>query len=121
MPPPGGFPGIRYARRMGNTGPNGITIFAVGAAVMAYGFYKVGQTNIERRKVKQEKYQARLNIIPVLQAEEDARYVAEKAIRDAQEAEIMKDVPGWEVGKNVYSSRWMPPGISTRPGYNKTA
>lgn len=26
------------------------------------------------------------------------------------EADVMKDVPGWKVGKNVYNSaRWMPP------------
>ena len=40
-PPPGGFPSIRYARRIPSTGPTGFTLFAVGTAVMAYGFYKV--------------------------------------------------------------------------------
>ena len=40
-PPPGGFPSVRYARRLPSTGPTGFTMFAVGAAVMAYGFYKV--------------------------------------------------------------------------------
>lgn len=29
---------------------------------------------------------------------------------DEEETMIMKDVPGWEVGKSVYnSSRWIPP------------
>lgn len=28
------------------------------------------------------------------------------------EAEVMKDVPGWKVGENVYhSGRWIPPAI----------
>ena len=40
-PPPGGYPAIRFARRIPNTGPSGFTLFAVAAAVMAYGFYKV--------------------------------------------------------------------------------
>ena len=40
-PPPGGYPAIRFARRIPNTGPSGFTLFAVSAAVMAYGFYKV--------------------------------------------------------------------------------
>ena len=40
-PPPGGYPAIRFARRIPNTGPSGFTLFAVTAAVMAYGFYKV--------------------------------------------------------------------------------
>lgn len=31
-----------------------------------------------------------------------------KALED--EARIMKDVPGWKVGENVYNSgKWMPP------------
>lgn len=40
-PPPGGFPSIRYARRIPSTGPTGFTLFAVGAAVMAFGFDRV--------------------------------------------------------------------------------
>lgn len=27
-PPPGGFPAVRYARRVPSTGPSGITLFA---------------------------------------------------------------------------------------------
>lgn len=40
-PPPGGFPSIRYARRLPSTGPTGFTLFAVGTAIMAFGFYRV--------------------------------------------------------------------------------
>ena len=40
-PPPGGFPSIRYARRLPSTGPTGFTLFAVATAVMAFGFYRV--------------------------------------------------------------------------------
>lgn len=39
--PPGGFPSIRIDRRLPSTGPTGATIFAVGGAIMAYGYYKV--------------------------------------------------------------------------------
>jgi hypothetical protein len=39
-PPPGGFPAIRIERRLPSTGPTGVTIFAVGAVVSAYGYYK---------------------------------------------------------------------------------
>jgi hypothetical protein len=51
-PPPGGFPAIRYARRLPSTGPTGATLFAVGAVVSAYGFYKIGVTNGKRRCVE---------------------------------------------------------------------
>ena len=72
-PPPGGFPAIRYARRVPSTGPAGITLFAVGGIVMAYGFYKVGQGNHARRAEGEEKMQARKALVPFLQAEEDRR------------------------------------------------
>ena len=40
-PPPGGFPSVRFARRIPSTGPTGFTLFALGTVVMAYGFVKV--------------------------------------------------------------------------------
>ena len=36
-------------------------------------------------------------------------YCAREDARLKKEAEVMKDVPGWEVGKSVYNTRkWMP-------------
>lgn len=72
-PPPGGFPAVRYARRVPSTGPTGLTLFAVGAVVMAYGFYQVGKTNHESRGFKAEALAARKGLVPFLQAEEDRR------------------------------------------------
>ena len=110
-PPPGGFPSVRFARRIPSTGPAGATVLATAAAVMAYGFYRVGQGNQGRRAVKAEKVARRAALYPVLQAEEDRRWVAAAAGAAAAEAEVMKGVPGWEAGKGVYSpgARWMPP------------
>ncbi|MBA0841094.1 hypothetical protein Goarm_003609 [Gossypium armourianum] len=62
------------------------------------------------RALKEEKFAARRAILPVLQAEEDERFVKEWKKYLEYEAEVMKDVPGWKVGENVYNSgRWMPP------------
>lgn len=72
-PPPGGFPSIRYARRVPSTGPTGFTLFAVGGVIMAYGFYMVGQSNHERRAIAKEQEIARKSLVPFLQAEEDRR------------------------------------------------
>ncbi|KAK3283167.1 hypothetical protein CYMTET_9123 [Cymbomonas tetramitiformis] len=122
MPPPGGFPQVRFARRIPSTGPAGTTLFTLGALVMGYGFYKVGMGNRERRTLKAEKAAARHAILPLLQAEEDRRYVAQQNKFKAQESLIMKDVPGWEVGKSVYySGAWHPPCYTTEPGINRTA
>ncbi|MCO5603908.1 hypothetical protein L7F22_058063 [Adiantum nelumboides] len=48
-PPPGGFPAIRYARRIPSSGPGGVSIFVVSSAVVFYGLYQVGQGNKKRR------------------------------------------------------------------------
>ncbi|CAL5229334.1 g12640 [Coccomyxa viridis] len=109
-PPPGGFPSIRYARRLPSTGPTGFTLFAVATAVMAFGFYRVGEHNKKGRVLKAEKLTARTTIYPILQAEEDRRYVQAKLKALENEAKIMKDVPNWKVGEPVYlTKRWIPP------------
>ena len=64
--------------------------------------------------LKEEKRQARINIVPVLQAEEDIRFVRERREELENEKELMKNVPGWEVGASPYSSnkRWIPPSTN---------
>lgn len=108
-PPPGGFPAIRYGRKIPNTGPSGVAMFGIGAVIMAYGFYKVGQTNHKRKDWKKEKLRARMDIMPILQAEEDIRFVEAQKKAWKVEANVMKDVPNWKVGERPYKTRWMPP------------
>ncbi|XVF29195.1 hypothetical protein REPUB_Repub15cG0099400 [Reevesia pubescens] len=109
-PPPGGFAPVRYARRIPNKGPSAMAIFLAAFGAFSYGMYQVGQGNKNRRALKEEKYAARRAILPVLQAEEDERFVKEWKKYLEYEAEVMKDVPGWKVGENVYNSgKWMPP------------
>lgn len=48
--------------------PSNVAQSAVGAAIMAYGFYKVGQSNRERRAIKAANYEARAALVPFLQA-----------------------------------------------------
>eukprot|EP00250_Pteridium_aquilinum_P000043 c10056_g1_i2 orf=285-716(-) len=109
-PPPGGFPAVRYARKIPNSGPGGVAVFLVSAAVISYGFYQVGQGNMKRRALKQEKYEARKAILPFIQAEEDARFLRDRQKFLDEEAEIMANVPGWKVGASVYNSeRWRAP------------
>ncbi|KAJ8539711.1 hypothetical protein K7X08_013963 [Anisodus acutangulus] len=68
------------------------------------------------RVMKEEKYAPRRAILPMLQAEEDERFVKEWKKYLKEEARIMKDVPGWKVGESVYKlGKWMPPatGVSS--------
>eukprot|EP00241_Pyramimonas_parkeae_P009345 CAMPEP_0114256966 /NCGR_PEP_ID=MMETSP0058-20121206/18462_1 /TAXON_ID=36894 /ORGANISM="Pyramimonas parkeae, CCMP726" /LENGTH=145 /DNA_ID=CAMNT_0001371623 /DNA_START=110 /DNA_END=547 /DNA_ORIENTATION=+ len=117
MPPPGGFPAVRFARRLPNTGPSGAAVFAVSALIMGYGFYKVGQGNIYRRHLKAEKAAARESLLPLLQAEEDRRFMEVQKKHVELETKIMANTPGWKVNENVYNNgKWYPPMSSTLPG-----
>ena len=51
-PPPGGFPSVRYARRVPNTGPSGALVFSAVLLGMGYGFYKTAQYNRHQNKLK---------------------------------------------------------------------
>ncbi|GFH21922.1 uncharacterized protein HaLaN_19308 [Haematococcus lacustris] len=74
-PPPGGFPNIRIERRLPNTGPTGVAIFGVVAALMGYGFYQL--------------YERKTNV----------KYLEHKRKETEKEAEIMKKV------NEVYSGK----------------
>eukprot|EP00238_Polyblepharides_amylifera_P015885 CAMPEP_0196585018 /NCGR_PEP_ID=MMETSP1081-20130531/49338_1 /TAXON_ID=36882 /ORGANISM="Pyramimonas amylifera, Strain CCMP720" /LENGTH=134 /DNA_ID=CAMNT_0041906425 /DNA_START=134 /DNA_END=538 /DNA_ORIENTATION=- len=116
LPPPGGFPTVRYARRIPNTGPSGIAIFGISGLIMGYGFYLVKQGNDARKASRDEQYAARQTLLPLLQAEEDRRFAGVQDAYNAREAEIMKNTPGWKVGMNVYNNgKWYPPCTSTMP------
>jgi hypothetical protein len=63
------------------------------------------------RKEAYEARQARVNLLAFMQAEEDRRWCHVVDKERVEEAEIMKNVPGWKVGESVYhSKKWMPPG-----------
>ncbi|CAL9189702.1 unnamed protein product [Musa hybrid cultivar] len=109
-PPPGGFLPVRYARRIPSKGPSAVAILLAAVGAFSWGMYQVGQGNRVRRSLKEEKYAARRAILPMLQAEEDERFVKEWNKYLEEEARIMKDVPGWKVGESVYNSgKWVPP------------
>jgi len=112
MPPPGGFEAVRYKRSLPIRGPSGLVIFGGVAAVCAYGFYKVGQGNLEKRELRRELAWSRIHVVPLLLAEQDRDAYRRNVAAMAREREIMKDVKGWEVGKSAYhTSRYTQPNI----------
>ena len=116
MPPPGGYPSVLFAKAQKDRGPEGWKIWAAAMAVVAVGFYRVGQTNLERNAAKREKREARMSMVPYLQAEEDRRFCASEDAEDAEEARVMEGVKGWTVGESVYSSGvWEPPSRTDHP------
>lgn len=49
MPPLGGFEAIKYKRNLPVRGPGAYVILGGVTAICAYGFYRVGKGNLERR------------------------------------------------------------------------
>ena len=88
--------------------------------MIAYGFYQVGQYNIEKNKQKYHERKARYTIAPVLQAEADREYLERELINLKKEAEIMKGVKDWKVGMNPYlTGRFMPRSVDPFDTSNK--
>ncbi|EPQ59155.1 hypothetical protein GLOTRDRAFT_35185 [Gloeophyllum trabeum ATCC 11539] len=103
MPPPGGFEAIKYKRNLPFRGPGGVAILAGVTGICAFGFYRLGQGNLEKRELKREKVWSRLHLVPLLLAEGDRDAYRREHAAVEREREIMKDVKGWEAGKSVYS------------------
>ncbi|KAM6496080.1 GRIM-19 [Amanita muscaria] len=105
MPPVGGFEPIKYKRNLPVRGPGAYAILGGVTAICAYGFYRVGKGNLERRELEREKMWSRIHLVPLLMAEGDRDGYRRQQAALGREREIMKDVPGWEVGKTVYNSK----------------
>src|SRR6266849_3480355 len=61
MPPAGGFESIRYKRNLPLRGPSGLAILGGVTVLCAYGFYRVGKGNIEKRCVLNKRKRACAN------------------------------------------------------------
>lgn len=49
LPPAGGFEHVRYRRNLPVRGPGGAVVFGGIFAICAFGFWRLGQGNLERR------------------------------------------------------------------------
>ncbi|GAB0493287.1 hypothetical protein MMPV_004567 [Pyropia vietnamensis] len=118
MAPPGGYASVDVARNVPKSvGPRASLLMLAGALVMGGGLYRVGTFNVHRRELKEERAAIRRALTPLLQAEEDARFVRAQAAYTEWEAELMAGKPDWNTGTNVYKTRpYMPPMLSTHPG-----
>eukprot|EP01039_Chlorochromonas_danica_P000275 gene275-294_t len=109
MPPPGGYPEIPYKKGSRNRGPAGWFMWSMVGLGMIYGLYQVGKTNQLRGRLKKERRENRMGVVPFLMAESDRFHYRVIVKQLKEEAEIMKNVEGWKVGESVYSKRYSPP------------
>jgi len=113
LPPAGGYEALRYQRNVPFKGPSSAVLFGGVFAVCAYGWYRWIQGSIERRELAREHTWSRIYLVPVLNAELDRDAYRRQQARLTREKEIMKDIPDWEPGQKIYSTkRYIPPAVS---------
>lgn len=112
MPPPGGYGPIDYKRNLPRRGLSGYSMFALGIGALIFGYWRIMRWNRERRRLLIEDLEARIALMPLLQAEKDRRTLQILRENLEEEAIIMKDVPNWKVGESMFhTTRWVPPLI----------
>lgn len=72
-------------------------MFGIGIGIMVFGYWRLFSWNRERRRLQIEEMEARIALMPLLQAEHDRRSLRMLRENLEEEAIIMKDVPGWKV------------------------
>uniref|UniRef100_UPI001659CAC0 NADH dehydrogenase [ubiquinone] 1 alpha subcomplex subunit 13-like n=1 Tax=Halichoerus grypus TaxID=9711 RepID=UPI001659CAC0 len=107
---PGGYGPIDYKRNLPRRGLSGYSMFAVGIGTLLFGYWSMMKWNRERRRLQIEDFEARIALMPLLQAEKDRRVLQMLRENLEEEAIIMKDVPDWKVGESVFhTTRWVTP------------
>ncbi|KAI0320653.1 GRIM-19 [Amylostereum chailletii] len=104
MPPAGGFEAVKYKRNLPFRGPSGLAILGGVSALCAYGFYRLGKGNIEKRELQRELTWSRIHLVPLLLAEGDRDAFRRQHAAVEREKAIMQGVEGWEAGKSVYNN-----------------
>ncbi|XP_035525950.1 NADH dehydrogenase [ubiquinone] 1 alpha subcomplex subunit 13 isoform X2 [Morone saxatilis] len=85
-------------------------MFGIGIGIMMFGYWRLFKWNRERRRLQIEDMEARIALMPLLQAEEDRRVLRMMKENLEEEAVLMKNVPGWKVGESVFhTDRWVAP------------
>ncbi|KAF5973923.1 NADH-ubiquinone oxidoreductase subunit [Fusarium coicis] len=110
MPPRGGYEPVQYKRNLPAKGFRpGILLLGMGA-VMGYGWYKLIGGMREANELGREKMWARINLIPLLQAEEDRDQVRRYLADQKREKELLGD------NAKVYNSdRFVRPTFAVTP------
>uniref|UniRef100_A0A3B3HSC9 NADH dehydrogenase [ubiquinone] 1 alpha subcomplex subunit 13 n=1 Tax=Oryzias latipes TaxID=8090 RepID=A0A3B3HSC9_ORYLA len=106
MPPPGGYAAFDYKRNLPKRGLSGTYVMHF----LGRGVVKVTAAIVFYRRLQIEELEARIALLPLLQAEQDRRTLRMLRENLEEEAIVMKDVPGWKVGESVFhTDRWTTP------------
>ena len=103
------FPYLGVHKRVVPRGITGLTLFTVGALTSLIGHYFVAQNIKRRHRDEREQLEDRINILPILMAEQDRAYLIARKNQLAEEEKYGKNIPGFVVGQTPYATTWIPP------------
>ncbi|KAL4710961.1 hypothetical protein ACJJTC_017926 [Scirpophaga incertulas] len=121
LPPPGGYKPIPFKRIPAKTFFNGYAMFAgyIGITAGAMYLYRLNCKQIKRDEI--EMRSAKMAIYPMIIAERDREFLKQIRRNRDEEAKLMADVPGWEVGtyygEPVYTN--IPPDTLVEPIFHE--
>ncbi|KAJ0058830.1 hypothetical protein NL108_000537, partial [Boleophthalmus pectinirostris] len=72
------------------------SMFGIGIGIMMFGYWRLFKWNRERRRLQIEELEARIALMPLLQAEHDRKTLQKLRENLEEEAILMKDVLGWK-------------------------
>ena len=98
MPPPGGYRKIPYLRVPAKSYFSGFQILGAYVAVSAVGYYIYYLTCKRITREEIEMQSAQNVILPIMIAERDREFLKQLRRNRDEEAKLMANVPGWEVG-----------------------
>ncbi|KAJ3479257.1 hypothetical protein LMH87_005727 [Akanthomyces muscarius] len=114
MPPKGGYQPVQYKRNLPARGFRPGTLLIGMGIVMSYGWYKLFHGIREANELAREKMWARINLIPLLQAEEDRDQVRRYWADQKREKELLG-----ENTKVYHNDRFVRPTLAVAPAPSK--
>ncbi|XP_075235737.1 NADH dehydrogenase (ubiquinone) B16.6 subunit [Lycorma delicatula] len=98
LPPPGGYNPLNFGRRPAKQFMNPY-LLVLGYFVTSFGSLYLAKKSIDRFERQQvEQRSSMFALLPMLTAERDRAYLKQVRKNREEEAELMKNVEGWEVG-----------------------
>uniref|UniRef100_A0A2R5LGJ7 NADH dehydrogenase [ubiquinone] 1 alpha subcomplex subunit 13 n=1 Tax=Ornithodoros turicata TaxID=34597 RepID=A0A2R5LGJ7_9ACAR len=98
MPPAGGYAEFNYKRVPAKVWGSGYKLLGAYAAVTAFSFYMYFRSYRRVYLQRVEDSDGRIAVQPIVLAERDRAFLKQLKKNFEAEKELMKDVPGWEVG-----------------------
>jgi len=93
LPPSKGYPKVAYTENLRNRGFSSAGIWLGAIACVTYGFYMVNVTNTEANYYRAMKKRHEKAMIPILQAEEDLKYIQFYKNASEETKKIIKSSP----------------------------